>query len=119
MSVRRALTAMMLAPVAALAQPAALSPAEKTGFAGRVESCWTLAQGVDPRVTLRFAMTPDGRPVADSFVVVGTAAQTAFEAARRAVLRCARAGYDLPKDRYDAWDLIEITFTADGIGAMS
>lgn len=117
MILRLALVALLL-PVAALAQPAELTPAEKAAFAAKVQTCWTPAPGDDPNVTISFAMDAEGRPVPDSFAIVGTASQDSFDAARRAVLRCGGAGYDLPKDRHQAWDQIELTFTANGIGEM-
>ena len=119
MTARLALAALMLVPGAVLAQPAALTPAEKAAFAAKVQTCWAPAPGTDPRVTISFAMGTDGRPDPDSFAIVGTAAHGAFDAAKRAVLRCAGAGYDLPKDRHDAWDQIQMTFTANGIGSMT
>ena len=119
MTARLALAALTLVPVAALAQPATLTPAETAAFAAKVQTCWTPAPGINPRVTISFAMGADGRPDPDSFAIVGTASQDAFDAAKRAVLRCAGAGYDLPKDRHDLWDQIQMTFTADGIGSIT
>lgn len=37
-----------------------------------------------------------------------SAVGTAFEAARRAILRC--QGYELPAEKYDEWEEIVITF---------
>ena len=34
----------------------------------------------------------------------------AFEAGRRAILRCQRSGYDLPEEKYPLWKRMEITF---------
>ncbi len=118
MRARPALAALLL-PVAALAQPVQLTPAEKAAFVAKVQACWVPVPGDDPNVTLRFTMGAEGRPVPDSFAISGTASQDSFDAAKRAVLRCGGAGYDLPKDRYQAWDQIELTFTAQGIGEMS
>jgi hypothetical protein len=43
-------------------------------------------------------------------------AATAFEAARRAILRCqSSGGYQLPADKYDQWAEIVITFDPSGI----
>ena len=39
----------------------------------------------------------------------------AFEAARRAILRCGASGYDLPADKYDQWREVEITFDPSGM----
>lgn len=107
------LAVLMLAPVAASAQP--LTQAEKNGFAAAVAACWIPETGVDPVVNIRFAMGADGLPDADSFSVVGPADEQAFAAARRAVMRCAGAGYGLPAEKYDAWDNIQMTFTPSGV----
>ena len=41
------------------------------------------------------------------------AANVAFEAARRAILRCQRGGYKLPIEKYDHWRDVEITFNPE------
>ena len=38
------------------------------------------------------------------------AVSQAFNAARRAILRCQGAGYDLPVDAYGTWYQVQITF---------
>ena len=115
---RLGLGLLIFAPAVALAQPAALSPAEKADFVARVQSCWNPPSGTDPTVTIGFSMDRDGRPDPDSFTLLGAADPQAFAAARRAVMLCAGAGYDLPKDRHDAWKRVELTFTANRTGDM-
>ena len=39
----------------------------------------------------------------------------AFQAARRAVLRCQRDGYDLPQEKYLQWQKIQFTFDPTGL----
>lgn len=119
MSPRLALIASLLAPLPALAQPAQLAPEDMARFAAAIQTCWNPDAGVDPAVTIRFAMTRDGMPVADSFRIVGTADERAFAAARRAVMRCAGDGYALPAAQYDLWDEVGMTFTASGIGGRA
>jgi hypothetical protein len=41
------------------------------------------------------------------------ATKTAFQAARRAILRCQKDGYKLPVEKYDHWWDIEITFNPE------
>ena len=41
------------------------------------------------------------------------AARRAFAAARRAIIRCGRDGYDLPAEKYDRWRSIEMTFNPE------
>jgi hypothetical protein len=61
-------------------------------------------------------MDRDGNPRTDTIRLVsgagegGAARERAFEAARRAIIRCARGGYDLPPESYEQWREIEITF---------
>ena len=42
-----------------------------------------------------------------------SAQRTAFQAARRAILRCQRDGYPLPAEKYDHWKEIEMTFNPE------
>ena len=37
----------------------------------------------------------------------------AFEAARRAIIRCGSNGYDLPREKYGQWQNIEMTFNPE------
>jgi hypothetical protein len=43
------------------------------------------------------------------------AAQQAYEAARRAILRCGTNGYDLPAESYDYWRQVELIFNPEGM----
>jgi DhnA family fructose-bisphosphate aldolase class Ia len=42
-----------------------------------------------------------------------TAARQAFEAARRAIIRCGADGFDLPREKYEQWRDIEMTFNPE------
>ena len=39
--------------------------------------------------------------------------ELAFQAARRAILRCQETGYSLPPDKYEQWKTIEMTFNPE------
>jgi hypothetical protein len=72
-------------------------------------------------VVVGVSLTQDGR-VADGSLrlLEGSggsdgAIQTAFEAARRAILRCGASGFDLPPEKYDQWRDIEMTFNPEGM----
>ena len=39
----------------------------------------------------------------------------AFEAARRAIIRCGTRGFPLPVEKYDSWRDIEMTFNPEGM----
>lgn len=83
---------------------AALPAARAQNALQRVAECWSVPAGADwPAVTVAFSLTGAGRVVDGSIRLVdatGTEAEViAFEAARRAILRCQGAGgYDLPAD---------------------
>ncbi|MFD1880285.1 hypothetical protein [Paracoccus pacificus] len=115
---------LQLPAAAALAQDAAaLTPAEKAAFVAAVGACWT--QGALPAdaaatvVTIALRLNPDGTPDSGSIRMLkaegGTEAsvEQAYTAARRAILRCSRDGYTLPKEKYDVWKDVVITFTPD------
>ena len=42
-----------------------------------------------------------------------TSANQAFEAARRAIIRCGAKGFDLPAEKYEQWREIEMTFNPE------
>lgn len=109
-------------------QPAArsgtpLTGGEREALRVAVQDCWNLgslssaAQRVV--VTVGVSMSPDGLPIVDSIRQIsatggsGGAAQQAYEAARRAIIRCGRDGYGLPPEKYDQWRDIEMTFNPE------
>jgi hypothetical protein len=94
-----------------------LTGGEREGFRLAVQGCWVVDPGAPAArsiVTLGFSMTREGLPRTDTIRLLGSEgegdAQRAFEAARRAVIRCARGGYPLPSDKYEHWREVEITF---------
>ncbi|MCC5957291.1 MAG: hypothetical protein JJU07_14420, partial [Natronohydrobacter sp.] len=103
-----------------------LSASEADALRLAIQACWNIgvlstdAQQVT--VTVAFSMTPSARHEQGSIRMVGasggseTAVQQAFEAARRAIIRCEGPdGYGLPPEKYDAWRDIEITFNPEGM----
>ena len=90
-----------------------------------VQECWVVDVGSPASrvtVTLAMRMTPEGRVEQGSLRMIaseggeGRAVEVAFQAARRAVLRCqtrGRAGYELPREKYDQWREIEMTFNPE------
>lgn len=101
-----------------------LTAGEKDAMVLSVKQCWLLGQAstdvMNTTVTVAFDMTPDGKVVSSSVRMVGStggtdiSVKTAFDTARRAILRCqtygGRNGYPLPADKYDSWKQVEITF---------
>ena len=96
-----------------------LSGGEMHAFRNQVANCWSVNVGsraANVSVTIAMEMQPDGKVVASSLEMTGfeggnqSDASVAFQAARRAILRCQKNGYDLPKEKYARWKNMEITF---------
>ncbi len=96
-----------------------LTASEKDGLRLAVQKCWVVDSGsraANVRLTISMSMNSDGTVKTSSLALKGNEGgsegdvQTAFLAARRAILRCQKKGYDLPKEKYDYWQKIEVTF---------
>ncbi len=101
-----------------------LTQAEKDGLRLAVQKCWIVdvgSQAANVTVTVGTQLSPDGRVVPGSIKLISakggdsTAIQVAFDAARRAILRCGANGYKLPPQKYDQWRDIEMVFNPDGM----
>lgn len=98
-----------------------MTRAERDGLRLAVQSCWIVdvgSQAADVKVTVGFELDRNGRVSGPVRMVgaeggSGAAVDTAFGAARRAVLRCQREGYDLPAEKYEQWKKVEITFNPE------
>ena len=96
-----------------------LTQGEKDALRLSVQNCWVIDVGSEAgriEVTVAFSLSEDGRVeggrvdlIADSGGAPA-AVNAAYEAARRAVLRCQRSGYDLPVEKYAHWRNVEIVF---------
>lgn len=101
-----------------------LTQAEVDGFRINVQDCWVVDVGskaANVTVTVGFDMDPSGRVVGSSIALLDSsggsdsAVETAFQSARRAILRCQGDGYDLPISKYDQWKYAEMTFNAESM----
>ncbi len=102
-----------------------LTSGEKEGLRVAVSQCWNVGalSSAAQRVTVVVALnlTPDGKPVSGSLKLASSeggdqaAANQAYQAARRAILRCGSKGFDLPADKYEQWRDIEMTFNPERI----
>ncbi len=100
-----------------------LTGSERDAFRVAVGQCWVVDPGARSAgvvVTVGFSLDRTGRVQGDVRQVssVGGDAATqraAFDAARRAVLRCGARGFPLPADKYDQWRDIEMTFNPEGM----
>lgn len=100
-----------------------LNAGEKESMRVAVSNCWNTGSlssaALNTTVVIAVSMTPDGIPVQSSIRMIGSsggsdsAARQAFEAARRAILRCQKNGYPLPQEKYDHWKEIEMTFNPE------
>lgn len=96
-----------------------MTPSEKDGLRLSVQKCWVVDSGsraANVRLTIAMFMNPDGTVKRSTLRLKSSEGgseadvQTAFQAARRAILRCQKKGYDLPEEKYDHWRKIEVTF---------
>ncbi|MEL6102833.1 MAG: energy transducer TonB [Pseudomonadota bacterium] len=109
-------------PSAAPAGPP-MSAGEKDTLRVAVSSCWNVgslsSDALNTTVVVGVAMDEAARPVTASIRMLsfsgGTeaAARQAYEAARRAIIRCGAKGYELPPEKYAHWKDIEMTFNPE------
>ena len=101
-----------------------MSGSEREGFRVAVNACWNVDPGsVAARVTVEvgFSLDQNGRVSGDVRLIAATggdasATNTAFQAARRAILRCqSQNGYSLPAEKYGQWKDVVITFDPSGM----
>ncbi|WP_292291811.1 cell envelope biogenesis protein TolA [Marivita sp.] len=101
-----------------------LTEAETDGFRIAVQDCWVVdvgSQAANVTVTVGFDMDRSGQVVGASLRMLsseggtGSAAETAFQAARRAILRCQGDGYNLPPEKFDQWKRVEMTFNPESM----
>lgn len=102
-----------------------LTAGERDGFRIAVQECWVVdvgSQSANVTVTVGFELDRQGRVMGSSLRMLdasggtGPAVDTAFQAARRAILRCQGAeGYELPVDKYDQWRNVEMTFNPENM----
>ena len=100
-----------------------LTGGEKDGLIVAVKQCWNVGalstDALRTVVTVGVSMSQDGKPDSGSIHMIGyeggdeASARQAYEAGRRAILRCAGDGYDLPPEKYDQWRDIEIVFNPE------
>ncbi|MEP3346963.1 MAG: hypothetical protein ABJN34_10010 [Litoreibacter sp.] len=95
---------------------------EKGTFILGIQKCWNVgALGTDAlavSVVVGFQMEQDATPIVGSIKLIsskggsGDAVNRAYEAARRAIIRCGANGYPLPLDKYNQWREVQVSFNA-------
>ena len=109
------------APAAPTGPP--LTSGEKESLRLAVSACWNVgslsSEALRTTVVVSVAMNQDGTPKTDTITITSSsggsqaAAGQAFEAARRAIIRCGSRGYQLPLDKFGQWQNIEMTFNPE------
>ena len=102
-----------------------MTSGEKDALRVAVSACWNTGSlstdALRTTVVVSVAMSQDGKPKPDTIRMLsssggsGDAARQAFEAARRAIIRCGGNGFGLPVDKYEHWSEIEMTFNPENM----
>ncbi|WP_425092688.1 energy transducer TonB [Tropicimonas sp. S265A] len=100
-----------------------MTASERDGLRVAVQQCWNTgslsSEALRTTVTVGVQMEQDGRPNVGSIRMIDAeggseaATQQAYEAARRAIIRCGARGFDLPVEKYAQWRDIEMTFNPE------
>jgi hypothetical protein len=100
-----------------------MTAGEKDALRISVQQCWNVGslstEALRVTVTVAVSVAQTGVPDAGSIRMIefegGSegAARQAFEAARRAIIRCGANGFPLPPEKYDQWRDIEMVFNPE------
>ncbi len=102
-----------------------LTGGEKEGLRVAVSRCWNVGSlstdALGTTVVVAVEMEQSGKPISGSIRLVSSSGgssngeRQAFEAARRAIIRCGANGFGLPVEKFDQWREIEMTFNPEGM----
>jgi len=101
-----------------------MTGSEREGFRVAVNGCWNVDPGsvaATVTVVVGFSLTQEGKVDGNQVRLLSSqgdssAVDVAYQAARRAILRCqGSGGYDLPANKYGQWKDVEITFDPSGM----
>ncbi len=101
-----------------------MTGSERDAFRLSVQRCWVVdvgSEAANVTVVVGMSLNRDGTVSDGSLRLLegsggsDSAVQTAFQVARRAILRCGASGFDLPVEKYDQWRNIEMTFNPEGM----
>ncbi|MCA0873177.1 energy transducer TonB [Seohaeicola saemankumensis] len=100
-----------------------MTAGEKEDLRVAVSACWNVgslsSEAMATTVVVAVSMEQNGTPRIETIRMLSSsggsadAARQAFEAARRAIIRCGSRGYDLPAEKYSHWRDIEMTFNPE------
>lgn len=98
---------------------------EKDALRVSVQRCWNVGslstEALRVTVVVAVSVAQNGVPDAGSIRMLEfdggseAAARQAYEAARRAVIRCGASGFPLPAEKYDQWREMELVFNPEGM----
>ncbi|MDG1279919.1 MAG: cell envelope biogenesis protein TolA [Pseudorhodobacter sp.] len=115
------------APAAAPEAPAGppMTSGEKDALRFAVQQCWNVGSlstdALRTTVVVAVSIAETGVPDAGSIRMIdfsgGTegAARQAYEAARRAIIRCGATGFKLPPEKYEQWRNVEMVFNPENM----
>jgi hypothetical protein len=100
-----------------------MTDGEKDALRVAVQACWNVgslsSDALMTTVTVAVSVAQTGVPDAASIRMIsfsgGTeaSARQAYEAARRAIIRCGATGFNLPPEKYEQWREIEMEFNPE------
>lgn len=100
-----------------------LTGSETEGLRVAVSQCWNTgalsSDALRTTVVVAVSLSREGKPDIGSIRMLSSeggsdaAVSQAFEAARRAIIRCGAKGFNLPGDKYSQWQDIEMTFNPE------
>jgi hypothetical protein len=100
-----------------------MTDGEKDALRVAVQACWNVgslsSDALLTTVTVAVTVAQDGIPDVASIEMIGfeggteASARQAYEAARRAIIRCGAKGFQLPPDKYEQWRNIEMEFNPE------
>jgi hypothetical protein len=111
------------APTAPSGPP--MTAGERDALRLSVSKCWNVgslsSDALNTTVVVAVSMAEDGRPETGTIRMLSSSggnaasARQAFEAARRAIIRCGAGGFDLPREKYAQWREVEMTFNPESM----
>ena len=100
-----------------------MTDGEKDALRVAVQACWNVgslsSDALLTTVTVAVSVAQDGIPDVTSIRMIGfkggteASARQAYEAARRAIIRCGAKGFQLPPEKYEQWRNIEMEFNPE------
>jgi len=102
-----------------------MTSGDKDALRVAVQQCWNVgslsSDALQTTVVVAVSVAESGIPDAGSIRMISSTGGTeagargAFEAARRAIIRCGARGFPLPPEKYDQWREMELVFNPEGM----